>query len=795
VLPCLPGLVSEESEAACDRMERERIGKYEIVGELGRGTMGEVYKARDAVLNRFVALKTLTARVAPGDETLQRFQREAQAAALLNHPNIVTVHDFGEESGLLYMAMELLEGTDLREAIDCDLLSTLDEKLDVMDGILAALDYAHAKGVVHRDVKPANIHLGPGRQVKIMDFGLARVSTSEMTQEGIVLGTPNYMSPEQALGDKVDGRSDLFSTGAVLYELLTGHKPFEADSTPSVLFQVVHRPAPPVRRWVPDVPTGIVAVVTRSLEKDREKRFASAGDMRAAIAIARQSLTPPAPSKAPPLPRPRPSRPEPPPLPPHAAPSLPPRASGAAPPPPPRPRTPTPPPMAQVPDPPTPRPVPSPSAHGASSTTAPPGSARPVRRSRLGPLGVGAGLAVLAIFALATVLWLRGRSPSSAAPGSSAAVGVLTQELVRKQIQLAHRELDDKNYAAAASEAEGALKLAPGNAEAAAVLASTRERTSELDRSIAEARRLLDSGDTSGASGELSHLLELDPRHPAAAELSARLNSAFRAQADAAAASMREARTAALAAGVTAWSLRQVDAGVSQAELLLTKGEFADAARMFLEARDGFDRSRRAAAQRDPAPAAPASPASTPAATRAAPPSLATPPPARVASTAPANEPPPGSVPAGPPQPPPATAPAPRGFNAEATTVATPSAGGVQGFDSSDVSSRRPPQFSGRLEFEVLPPEVRRGERFVVRIHLRNDGRRPVKIRGLSLAAVVDGRQVQAPVTALQREVSPQGRALVAEYSGVWNDAASWALEAVVTADRDERITSRLRAN
>ena len=118
-------------------MERERIGKYEIVGELGRGTMGEVYKARDPVLNRFVALKTLTVRVAPGDETLQRFQREAQAAALLNHPNIVTVHDFGEEDGLLYMAMELLEGTDLRDAIDTELLKTLDEKLDVMDGILA----------------------------------------------------------------------------------------------------------------------------------------------------------------------------------------------------------------------------------------------------------------------------------------------------------------------------------------------------------------------------------------------------------------------------------------------------------------------------------------------------------------------------------------------------------------------------------------------------------------------------------------------------------------------------------
>ena len=764
-------------------MEPERIGKYEIVGELGRGTMGEVYKARDPVLKRFVALKTITARFAPGDETLQRFQREAQAAALLNHPNIVTVHDFGEKDGLLYMAMELLEGVDLRDAIDKELLKTLDEKLDVMDGILAALDYAHAKGVIHRDVKPANIHLGPGRQVKIMDFGLARVSTSEMTQEGIVLGTPNYMSPEQALGDKVDGRSDLFSTGAVLYELLTGHKPFESDSTPSVLFQVVHRQAPPVRRWVPDVPTGVVAVVNRSLEKDREKRFASAGDMRAAIAVARQALAPAVSPKAPPLPPLRPARPVPPPLPSNAAPSLPPDPfTAAAPPVPLRPRVPT------------PQPMPSPPTLRTSSPTLPPGSARPLRRSLLLPLVAGAGLAVLALGVTTLGLWLRGRpvpAPAPAPSGASSTVSELTQELVRKQVRLAQRELDDKNYAAAAAEAEGALKLAPGHTEASAGLASTRERVGEIDQSIAQARRLLDAGDTAAASGELSHLLELDPRHPAAAELSARLNSAFRAQADAAASSMREARAAALAAGVTAWSQRSVDSGVSQAELLLSKSEFADATRMFLEARDAFDRSRRAALQRDPATPAPGG---TPAVAQAAPAVVAPSPAAKPASTAPAVGLPPGTLPPAPPAPAAAPQVAARGFNADATSVATPSAGGVLGFDSSDVSSRRPPQFAGRLEFEVLPPAVRPGEPFVVRLHLRNDGRRPVKIRGVSLVAVVDGRQVKAPVTALQREVSPQGRALVAEYSGVWSEAASWALEAIVTADRDERITSRLRA-
>jgi serine/threonine protein kinase/tetratricopeptide (TPR) repeat protein len=761
-------------------MERERIGKYEIIEELGRGTMGEVYMAKDTVLGRVVALKTLVVHGTPGDETLDRFKREAQAAAILNHPNIVTVHDFGDEDGLLYMAMELLEGTDLRDAIDNALLKTLGEKLDVMDGVLAALDYAHTRGVVHRDIKPANIHLGPQRQVKIMDFGLARVSTSEMTQDGIVLGTPNYMSPEQALGDRVDGRSDLFSTGAVLYELLTGHKPFEADSTPSVLFQVVHRQPPPVRRWAPNVPTGIVAVVNRALEKDREKRFRFAGDMRAAIALARQTVAPPAAPKAPLPPPARPARPEPPPLPPTAAPTLP-RGTydASAPPVPPRPRIPT------------PQPMPSPPELRVSTPMPPSGpAARGERSAWLLPMA-GAGAAVLVLAVAAVGLWLRGRPGPARAPSpgvTSAAVSVLTQELVRKQVQLARRELEDKSYAAAAAEAEGALKLAPGDAAAAAVLATTRERVRELDRSIAESRRLLGAGDTAGASRELSRVLELDPRHPAAAELSARLNSVFRAQADEAAASARQARSAALAAGVTAWSLRSVDAVVSQAELLLARQEFADATRTFLEARDAFDRSRRDALQRGAPTSAPPPP--SPAPSTAA---MPTPP-----APTPAAGPKPAEVAEGTPPPalePTATPIAGRGFTAEATSVATPSAGGVLGFDSSDVSSRRPPQFVGRMEFEVLPPTVRSGEPFVVRVHLRNDGRRAVKIRGVSAALVVSGQRSPAPVTPLQREIPAQSRALVAEYSGVWAETPSWALEVVVTAERNETITSRLKAD
>jgi len=723
-------------------MDRERIGKYTIVGELGRGTMGEVYKAHDPVLNRFVALKTLPARLGPDSETLQRFQREAQAAALLNHPNIVTVHDFGEEKGLLYMAMELLEGIDLREAIDSDLLKTLDEKLNIMDSVLAALDYAHAKGVVHRDIKPANIHLGKSRVVKIMDFGLARVSTSEMTQEGIVLGTPNYMSPEQALGDKVDGRSDLFSTGAVLYELLTAHKPFEADTTPSVLFQVVHKQPPPVRRWAPNMPGGVVAVVNRALEKDLERRFASAGDMRAALAIAREGVAPAraaaAPAAAPPAPPPLPRpRPVPPPLPPNASAVIKPSSS-------------VPPPIR-------------PPAGGLGTPGAANGEIKPPprpRRTGRRPLLIGAGVAAVVLAAVAIGLWWHARAaPVPAAPGATA-TDALTQELVRKQLRLARAELDDKNYRVAITEAEGVLKLSAGHPDAQAVISAARERLGELDRSVAEAQRLAEAGDTEGASRELSHVLQLDPRHPAAAELTGRLNSVFKAQAEAAATEMRTAREAAARAGAGAEALRAADATAQQGDELMGRGEFAEATRTFLETRDALDRASRQAAARRAARA----PRPEATAVKSAPePSAATPAPTR-------------------------------SFSYDATSVSVPGRGGPAGFDGAQLAGRAT-QFTGRMEFEVLPPAVRPGEPFVVRIHLRNDGRKSVKIRGLTLAAVVDGQRVPASVVPLLKEVRAQSRALVAEYSGVWSAPREWLLEAVVTADKNETVTSRLKAN
>jgi Tfp pilus assembly protein PilF len=712
-------------------MDRERIGKYRILGEIGRGTMGEVYKAFDAVLKRHVALKTLSSRVGPDDEALQRFQREAQAAALLNHPNIVTVHDFGEEQGLLFMAMELLEGTDLRDAIDNDMLGGLDQQLEVMDGLLAALEYAHARGIVHRDIKPANIFIQGAHSVKITDFGLAKLNTSEMTQEGIVLGTPNYMSPEQALGDEVDGRSDVFSAGAVLYELLTGHKPFEADSTPSVLYQVVHREAPPVRRWAPHVPAPLVAVCNQALAKDREKRFGSATEMRAALSAARR------------VPRPGPVL-QPPPLPPsHSG-----RTRRAPPS--------TIPPIQQY------QPGASSSARRRVAPTR--------RRWTLGWLAAGAVLALAVIVALASP-WVQERpAPGPAAAADDAQVGELTKALVATQVQLAQRELDDKDWPAAEDQARSALELAPDHPEAHRILEAAQARLGELDAAVAHARSALGAGDTAAASAHLSRVLELDPRHAAAAELSARLNTVFRTQAEDAADAMRAARSGAETSGaVGSPSFGAAEIAAREAESLVASEEFADATRTFLEARDGFDRAGRSARAQgtrvssEPVSSSSAAPAAT-------------------------------TLPEGPSSVAPEATPAPPRFLAETTTVTTPAAGELAGFESDTVDARKAPRFLGRLEFEVLPAEVRPGEPFVVRVRLVNEGRRSVRVEGVALATVEDGRRAAVPARVLQRRVPAGARSLVAEYSGVWSPASSWSLEAVAAVEGDEVVRSRLKS-
>jgi len=264
----------------------QKIGRYKILGELGRGAMGVVYKAEDPNLDRIVALKTIVIEAdAEGrKEYEKRFFLEAKAAGKLNHPNIVTAYDFGEEEGVTYLAMELVEGTDLRERLKKGALPVA-EAVDVAHQIAEGLGYAHERGIVHRDIKPGNIMLQKRGPAKIMDFGLARMRVADhKTSTGMVLGTPKYMSPEQVAGQPVDPRSDLFSLGIVLYEMATGVRLFAAEDATQVMHNVAYAEHEPPTRVDPGLPAMLDFIVARALKKNAAQRYQDAYELSADLA-------------------------------------------------------------------------------------------------------------------------------------------------------------------------------------------------------------------------------------------------------------------------------------------------------------------------------------------------------------------------------------------------------------------------------------------------------------------------------------------------------------------------------
>jgi serine/threonine protein kinase len=262
-----------------------KLGRYEIVDEIGKGAMGVVFLARDPLIGRLVALKTFRIGYSIKDQELEqfriRFMREAQSAGILTHPHIVTIHDVVEASdeGLAFIAMEYVRGTNLKLLLQGDQPMPLATALDVVSQVGDALDYAHANRVIHRDVKPANILITTENRVKITDFGIARLESSNLTQEGQLLGTPNYMAPEQIQGKEVDHRSDLFSLGVVLYEMLTRHKPFQGENLTVVSHRIVYDHFTPPREYVRDLPAGVDRILARALEKDPAKRYQRAKEM------------------------------------------------------------------------------------------------------------------------------------------------------------------------------------------------------------------------------------------------------------------------------------------------------------------------------------------------------------------------------------------------------------------------------------------------------------------------------------------------------------------------------------
>jgi len=261
------------------------------VNELGRGGMAVVYRAYQSSLNRYVAIKVLPPHLGFDQEFVERFQREALASAQLRHPNIVVIHDVGHEQGLYFIVMELLEGRTLKQIIEEEGALSVERATRIVEQVAAALDYAHQRGFVHRDVKPANIFVSKEGHTTLTDFGIAKAASEaqQLTRTGMLMGTPEYMSPEQAEGEKVDYRTDLYALGVVLYQMLVGQVPFRGTTPHAILHAVIYEPPIPLRRLRPDLSPGIESMVLKAIDKRPERRYQSGAELAEALKTAPMS--------------------------------------------------------------------------------------------------------------------------------------------------------------------------------------------------------------------------------------------------------------------------------------------------------------------------------------------------------------------------------------------------------------------------------------------------------------------------------------------------------------------------
>jgi hypothetical protein len=265
----------EDVPAETDQKTVKKLGKYEIIELVGRGAMGEVYKAQDPLIGRLVALKTITSGLAGRPDLLERFYQEARSAGTLQHPNIVTVYELGQEGETPFIAMEFLEGETLEHVIERRPVMALSHKLSHIVPVCRALNFAHKRGVVHRDIKPANVMITKDGRVKVVDFGIARQADSSMTQTDTIIGTLGYMSPQQIRGERADERSDIWSTGVMLYELLTYHRPFEGANQAALMMNIVSDDVMPasIKNFAPDAGPQLESLVHKMLAKNSAQRY------------------------------------------------------------------------------------------------------------------------------------------------------------------------------------------------------------------------------------------------------------------------------------------------------------------------------------------------------------------------------------------------------------------------------------------------------------------------------------------------------------------------------------------
>jgi serine/threonine protein kinase len=631
----------------------QSIGRYQVVEKLGQGGMGVVYCARDTLLDRIVAVKVISAPIDQNSELRERFFREARAAGKLSHKNIITIHDLGEHEGQPYLAMEYLEGQDLLARMAAPQRISLRRKVEIATEICEGLDFAHQHGVVHRDIKPANIYITDGGTVKILDFGLARLVTSELTRSNMMMGTINYMAPEQIRGERVDHRADVFSTAVVLYELLSGRRAFEAESFAATLYKILEEVPEPLQQIDASLPPELIRIVERGLAKARDERYQHMSEMVLDLAVYRQGM--------------------------HALDSP---GSGR----------------------PAPVGVRTPSDH---SSEAPTGSMAPVTTPietspppQSGPppsgapaSGVSGGhfrtvafvaVALLALTVAGLAIWNATRS-RAIPEGAAVAAPVPAAPTVSDMMKAALTAFEAEDYATAVQYADAVLARDAGYEQARQLRDRARASAATVDSGIRNARALFDKGRFEDASRAAGQVLAVAPGNAEAKRIMTEGAARSRGKgAEEARTQVARARALARSAGAQRLAPAPYLAATAadrDAERLYAAGRPEDATVKFYEA-SGLFRSAEIAAQNESAareararPEPPPAPqkASEPDAGRATPPvslpqGLPVAPPEKSAPTqVPAPTPPAATVTPPAPSPPPATAPAPA---AESSTAA-----------------------------------------------------------------------------------------------------------------------------
>jgi eukaryotic-like serine/threonine-protein kinase len=766
-----------------------RIGKYDVVKLLGKGAMGQVFLARDSMLEREVALKVMVSSIADDPDLMKRFEREAKAVARMSHPNVVNVFDLGYHTdGSPYMAMELLRGSDLQKAMRQTPPLTLERKVNVLVQVLTGLAHAHQAGIVHRDIKPANVFINHDGTVKIMDFGVARLTTASMTGTGAIVGTADYMSPEQVRGAKVDGRSDLFSVGCMFFELLSGRRPFRAENLMAVFYKITHDD--------PDfnmIPAGedydaLLPILKKSLAKNLDDRYTTAYDFandlraflkhRAAEAPADNVLEGLVDIEPPPASGPQ------------ALVDISELVGGSA--------EPTVVDAGTVPGA-SGRTSAAPTVRSAAAPTVVgprPGTGRPSAPGKVGPAAarpapaarpvppppatspliyVAVVAAALGLAGVSYLLWKQMSPAPTAAPPPTVATAPVTTApaastlatppptaappptfveaqgkgaAAMRAAQAAFRQGD---YGRAVTQAQNALREDPGNADAQRLLenAMTGQKAKALFDGAEDA---LKKGDFTKAQADAEAGRKVASWDAQGPDLLNRIQQAQRVAQERAAGDERRRVEA------------ELQGLLGQAEQALGAQKYDQAVALYDQALAKDPVNQRAALGKTSALAA------------------------RAVATAAAGA---AAQPA---------APAGKKFAVGRTEAkgAEPAGGSVPpGFEETPgvaaKSATQAADLPGKLSFEIEPALAKAGERYTVKIYLLNEGTAPIQIQSMQITNTVNGRSSKAPVPPQAKEIAPAQRALLLSTSDVWKeDTTSWSMEVLVRTARSETYRNKV---